>query len=1706
MSRSPLHCARCDPLLARLRRFLAASFGSTLRRVALCVRACVCSTVVCLLLSCAKRSGSLFRSSESGGRSAEEEGAGRSPNRGGARDSHQPPTIGSCSAPLLSSPPLSARILFSCLPPRRTLQFDSPSSGEEEEDGSDATIGNDAESPRAPAHDAGGSSPPPGARSRDRFAGRAQLQLHASSRIASRHSSGARGTHSYSLSRSSQIDHESTSMARPMRDGEELLREIAKRMQPNSSASPFAAAAPASAARQNAPQRVAAAPASKPEVIALSSDDEEEITTHTQTQPRRDPISMPLSCMRSSAAAAGVAPAAAASSSAAASAASSFDRLSAAASSIVPAASAISLDSDDSGGEEWGIVEDDEDAFERAMVERKPPAPDPAARAKEASIRLEEAKRIAAQADQAVFSAFAFSDDEEEDAPAGSQAKPGPGRPRGSSTSKPAAAAASSCASPAALLALAQSQQLARMSAHRSQAQDELMAMQLAMTINASPDLAMAEPAGRLAGSAWAARKSLDKIRRNITAWQKQDAPAPMSMARLGVPQPPGVAPEAGVTRSGLKRLRRPANASDTASDSGSSSGSGSEEEEDADGTTREDRIRMARAAKRAAAEAAAEARAAAAEDSAAQKEQALAALLDETKAFLSNIKQIAPSLLQQTAAAAMEPAAVASAPVASAAAAAADRTVSPTLDDDDAQLDDASAAAASSSSAAATSSSSSAAASPDASAASASRPRIEPSVAASAFCPLLTAPGALLKGYQISGITWLQSLYKLSLSGGILADEMGLGKTVQTVCFLAWILYEDRESDSERQKQQAMEQTIDLCDDEDTTAATTAAPAAVVAAPPRASPQYHPAHLVLVPLSTLSAWQLAFAHWCPSLRVHTHYSLDKDDRKRALKAAVRARGKMTVHVVLSTYDLFLKDSSAFLHFPWRCLVIDEATRLKNSETVFFQLIKELRARFRLLLTGTPLSNKLSDLFSLLHFIAPSQFDNLQAVEEMFSGVANETIEPNSTAAAAAASLQQSEELDAAASAATDAGTLLSHLHAVIRPFLLRRTKERVLPLPPYLERFVPVPLSGHQQAMYKAIQRKGRQTTGNGSSTTVKSFQNLLMQLRKISASPFLFKADYIEELWADADRLLAAAGSRPSSSLGIHEPNRLPPRVLRQLMESQKELISTSGKFWTLHNILPKLLYREASLPTDAAVATGVAGAVPPSLPKHKLLIFSTFRIVLDQVAVYLDLFHGAQSALPLRYLQMDGTTPAAEREEMIAEFNAPDSEFCIFLLTTRAGGLGVNLQSASTVLLLDADWNPSADLQAIARAHRLGQSKQVLVLRMVAPGVEEYIMKTARAKSEVEGRVIAGGQFSEEHVLHNSGTAPLDAHIAKERARLLQAVFQQDLADASSDLIAVNDTQDDAAANTTATQKPLRSSAATSIAGLNLNKLLARDAAELELFEQMDRDAAAAATGAVASNSRPVAPATPVTPLVQAALAMQDEDDDDLQVLDSKIVRTGSSSSSSSSSAVAAAAAASAPSASTTAASLSPASFGPVSLQTAVEFPRWFAECTTAAPTHLAPATSVELFDDDVAIVTPVSVADAAASASPAIASLLRGRSCKTKRSYTELRDSAPFSADGESSVAEQAQLKRALKLSSATAAPPKKPRGQPPPRKSHLSVEGESDEEDEQTARKPQRAPARPVVEEQFSCACGALFDDFSDLQVHTLCSCSLTATS
>ncbi|CAI0466679.1 unnamed protein product [Linum tenue] len=470
----------------------------------------------------------------------------------------------------------------------------------------------------------------------------------------------------------------------------------------------------------------------------------------------------------------------------------------------------------------------------------------------------------------------------------------------------------------------------------------------------------------------------------------------------------------------------------------------------------------------------------------------------------------------------------------------------------------------------------------------------------------LVTQPSCIqgkMRDYQLAGLNWLIRLYENGING-ILADEMGLGKTLQTISLLGY-LHEFRG----------------------------------ITGP----------HMVVAPKSTLGNWMNEIRRFCPVLRPIKF--LGNPEERRHIREDLLVAGKFDICV--TSFEMAIKEKAALRRFSWRYIIIDEAHRIKNENSLLSKTMRLYNTNYRLLITGTPLQNNLHELWALLNFLLPEIFSSAETFDEWFQ-----------------------------ISGENDQQEVVQQLHKVLRPFLLRRLKSDVEKgLPPKKETILKVGMSQMQKQYYKALLQKDLEVVNAGGER--KRLLNIAMQLRKCCNHPYLFQG----------------AEPGPPYTTGDH-------------------LVENAGKMVLLDKLLPKLKERDS-----------------------RVLIFSQMTRLLDILEDYL-MYRGHL------YCRIDGNTGGEDRDASIEAFNKPGSEKFVFLLSTRAGGLGINLATADVVILYDSDWNPQVDLQAQDRAHRIGQKKEVQVFRFCTEyTIEEKVIERAYKKLALDALVIQQGRLAEQ-----------------------------------------------------------------------------------------------------------------------------------------------------------------------------------------------------------------------------------------------------------------------------------------------------------------------------------------------------------------------
>lgn len=725
---------------------------------------------------------------------------------------------------------------------------------------------------------------------------------------------------------------------------------------------------------------------------------------------------------------------------------------------------------------------------------------------------------------------------------------------------------------------------------------------------------------------------------------------------------------------------------------------------------------------------------------------------------------------------------------------------------------------------------------------------------------------GCVMKDYQLDGLEWLVSLYENGLNG-ILADEMGLGKTLQCIALFSFLI----------------ENKVD-------------------------GP-----FMVVAPLSTVRNWGSEFRKFAPDIDI-IEYVGQKDKRK-----LIKLNNRMKQTVVITSYELVIRDFRRFSRISWGYLTVDEGHRLKNFQSILIQFLKKLKTANRLLLTGTPLQNNLNELWSLLNFILPDIFHDLELFERWFNF--DELTGPHSL---------ENEEQRKAMSDKLQL-EIVKSLHTVLKPFLLRRVKKEVMKdLPPKKEYMVYTDLQPLQQIVYcscvqgnlldKLLELYVKEYLLHNEKHLFSSVQDLekvdevlsklvdpsarysnkkrkvsyLMERydRALDSAIFSDDEDYEDEIdnandaksqeeidlenslnqslhtegakaqLVDPDVANQTPGLSESEgekimelertnetretsverspgdqnkkrsysealvdSVGeeidsgspdlelnrndgsdsdypdieiVEDPGIERPRGKRQALlilkayriaeQKIKRLALKSrlmsyraicGSHYSYYFPFPpgedlteKMEEEFARLLVHNSGKMQLLEQLVERLLKdnHKVLVFSQFTFMLDLI---LEMF----SAASIRTSRIDSNYSIDERRDEIEKFSHDGKDSSqVFLISTRAGGLGLNLTEADTVIIFDNDWNPQMDLQAIDRVHRIGQTKPVKIFRFVVRDtIEEIIVMRSFGKRALEQMVIRLGAFQLSRVAKKLADEKIDIN-STDATRSLSSIGER------------------------------------------------------------------------------------------------------------------------------------------------------------------------------------------------------------------------------------------------------------------------------------------------------------------------------------------
>jgi len=486
----------------------------------------------------------------------------------------------------------------------------------------------------------------------------------------------------------------------------------------------------------------------------------------------------------------------------------------------------------------------------------------------------------------------------------------------------------------------------------------------------------------------------------------------------------------------------------------------------------------------------------------------------------------------------------------------------------------------------------------------------------------------ATMRNYQKEGFSWMVQLYENQL-GGCLADDMGLGKTLQALALLLKVKKKKSlsllpQTDTGSQFQLSLFDVAEIAE------------------------TIQPASLIVMPTSLIHNWENEIQKFAPSLKVYKHVGAQRN-KSNSLAATIRY-----YDVILTTYGTLRNDYEMLSSYEFWYLILDESQNIKNSSSKTYKSILEIRSKYKLVITGTPIENSLSDLWSQLNFLNKGLLGSLPYFKREF-------ITP----------IEKKNDQDQQ-----------EKLQKLIRPFVLRRSKAEVASdLPAMTEQIRYCEMTEEQREIYD---------------TEKSAIRNTILQ--------------NIESNGMKKSALVVLQGLTKLRQLANH------PSLVNK--ESEPE----SGKFNEIYDCLKNLLAE-----------------------KHKVLIFSSF-------VKHLELLQAKIESKNWKYSLLTGKT--TNRQEVIRQFQEdPDNH--IFLISLKAGGVGLNLTSADYVFIIDPWWNPAAENQAINRAHRIGQDKKVFVYRFITEdSIEEKIQILKSRKSALAEKFISSNNplsvVSEEELL--------------------------------------------------------------------------------------------------------------------------------------------------------------------------------------------------------------------------------------------------------------------------------------------------------------------------------------------------------------------
>ncbi|KAF2712965.1 hypothetical protein K504DRAFT_497801 [Pleomassaria siparia CBS 279.74] len=445
---------------------------------------------------------------------------------------------------------------------------------------------------------------------------------------------------------------------------------------------------------------------------------------------------------------------------------------------------------------------------------------------------------------------------------------------------------------------------------------------------------------------------------------------------------------------------------------------------------------------------------------------------------------------------------------------------------------------------------------------------------------------------------------------------------------------------------------------------------------------------LIVCPPTLSGHWQQEIRQYAPFLTCVAYVG------SPPIRSQVRAQLDK-VDIVITSYDICRNDIEVLKPLSWNYCVLDEGHLIKNSKSKTSQAVKNFQSNHRLILSGTPIQNNVLELWSLFDFLMPGFLGSEKVFQERFA-------KPIAASRFAKSSSKEQEK-----------GALaIEALHKQVLPFLLRRLKEEVLDdLPPKILQNYYCDLSDLQRKLFEDFSKKeGKEIQNKAGSADRESKQHIfqaLQYMKKLCNSPALV--------------------IKPT-----HKQYDATQKFLKQNNTSLED-IAHAPKLGALKDLLVDCGIGASDVNKDKFASS--SGDLPEAVSQHRALVFCQMKEMLDMVQ-----HNVLEKLLPsVQFMRLDGSVDPSKRQDIVNKFNS-DPSYDVLLLTTSVGGLGLNLTGADTVIFVEHDWNPQKDIQAMDRAHRIGQKKVVNVYRIVTRGtLEEKILNLQRFKIDVASTVV-------------------------------------------------------------------------------------------------------------------------------------------------------------------------------------------------------------------------------------------------------------------------------------------------------------------------------------------------------------------------------